>query len=179
MMVAVVLASGKAEYFEQIESTAERATYATKRKGSQREQRATFTIEDARMAGLSGDNWKKYPAAMLRARAKAILARDAYPDALAGCYETDEARDFAPAGAVVRFEAPEPPVQGQVIDAELEPDAGVPAADQSLLSEIEAAQSMAELDAIVPRIKALPETERTALRRAYGIRRDELLAVAG
>jgi hypothetical protein len=179
MMAGVVLASGKAEYFEQVESTAERAIYVTKRRGSQREQRATFTIEEARTAGLSGDNWKKYPAAMLRARAKSILARDAYPDALAGCYETDEARDFAPAGEVLRFEAPAVPGQAQVLNVEIEAEAAPAAQPPALLDEIMAAGSMAELDGLVPRIKALPEADRTAMRGAYRARRDELQAVSG
>ena len=50
-----------------------------------------FTIDDARTAGLLGkDNWKKYPAAMLSARATARAARQAAPDRLAGCYTPDE-----------------------------------------------------------------------------------------
>lgn len=50
-----------------------------------------FTIDDARTAGLlNKDNWKKYPAAMLSARATARAARQAAPDRLAGCYTPDE-----------------------------------------------------------------------------------------
>lgn len=50
-----------------------------------------FDIDEARTAGLLGkDNWKKYPAAMLAARAKANAARQSAPDRLAGCYTPDE-----------------------------------------------------------------------------------------
>lgn len=45
----------------------------------------TWTIEDARRAKLTGkDNWVKYPASMLRARAISECARQACPEALYG-----------------------------------------------------------------------------------------------
>jgi hypothetical protein len=52
----------------------------------------TFTIEDAKAAGLLGkDNWRKYPRAMLRARCLAEAVRAAFPDSmLAGVYHPDE-----------------------------------------------------------------------------------------
>ncbi|MEF3114511.1 hypothetical protein [Streptomyces chrestomyceticus] len=51
----------------------------------------TFTIEDARRAGLLGkDVWKKYPAAMLKARAISAVARDACEEALFGVHYTPE-----------------------------------------------------------------------------------------
>lgn len=50
-----------------------------------------FDIDEARSAGLlAKDNWKKYPSAMLAARAKANAARQSAPDRLAGCYTPDE-----------------------------------------------------------------------------------------
>lgn len=69
------------------------AVYETQRKGSPSPERVEFTIEDAKKADLlNGQNWRKYPRAMLKARAKAELARDVYPDLLAGLY-TDEEMD--------------------------------------------------------------------------------------
>ena len=51
----------------------------------------TWTIEDARAAGVAvGDNWKKYPAAMLRARTISAVARMAFPESIAGMYTPDE-----------------------------------------------------------------------------------------
>lgn len=95
-MVALVLGSGKAEYFRCVEGTDKKATYETKRIGGTPEQ-VTWTIEDATRAGLTGkDNWKKYPRAMLKARCRAELARDVYPDVLAGCYEHSEADEIVP-----------------------------------------------------------------------------------
>lgn len=50
-----------------------------------------FSISDAGRAGLTGgDNWKKYPAAMLRARATSALLRIVCPDAIRGIYTPDE-----------------------------------------------------------------------------------------
>lgn len=89
-MVALVLGRGAAAYFRCIEESDERATYETLRVGAPEPQRATWTIADARRAGLTGGNWTSYPRAMLKARCKASLARDVYPDVLAGCYDESE-----------------------------------------------------------------------------------------
>ena len=88
LMAALILRSGKAEYWELIESSPKSATYATKRIGGRNEQRKTFTVDDARLAQLvkSDGNWTKYPAAMCEARAGSALARIVYPDLLAGVY---------------------------------------------------------------------------------------------
>lgn len=117
LIEALVLRSGKAEYFEMVESTAKIATYATKRVGSRREQSISFAIEDAWRASLvsrdergqdgflgiseSGkpSNWDKYRATMLRHRAKTQLARAVYIDVVLGLYSPDEVSDGAEFGA--------------------------------------------------------------------------------
>ena len=100
LMVALVLKSGMAEYFQMSESTAELCTYVTKRKGNPLPTSLSYTIEQAKQAGLlsptrSGkpSNWMKIPKQMLRARAKSELARLEYPDLLAGLYTPEELRD--------------------------------------------------------------------------------------
>lgn len=109
LIEAEVLRSGKAEYFEFAESTAEIATYVTKRVGGRSEKSLSFTIEDAFRAGLvvrdqdggyrgvseSGkpSNWDKYRATMLRHRCKTQLARAVYPDVVLGLYGADELGD--------------------------------------------------------------------------------------
>ncbi len=109
-MVAVARGSGKCVSFDMIESTDKIATFETVRHGG-KPQRMSFTIEEAKTAGLTNkDNWKKHSAAMLRARAQAALCRVVYQDVLAGVYSDDEAADFS------RSRAPEP------IDVEPEPD---------------------------------------------------------
>jgi hypothetical protein len=50
-----------------------------------------FTIQMAQQAGLTGkDNWRKYPARMLKHRAIAFACRDLFPDVMAGIYTPDE-----------------------------------------------------------------------------------------
>lgn len=99
-MVAIVLGSGKCEYFRRVgEGSADSVTYETKRRGEQ-PQRCTWTKQMAKEAGLFPikDNWRLYPRPMLASRAKAELARDVYPDVLAGCYTMDEIDQGAPEG---------------------------------------------------------------------------------
>ena len=100
LMVALVLKSGMAEYFQLVESTETACTFETKRKGNPHPQRLSYTMEDAKLAGLLGptrsgkpSNWDKMPKQMLRARAKSELARLEYPDLLAGLYTPEELRD--------------------------------------------------------------------------------------
>ena len=101
LMVALVLKSGLAEYFQLIESTDEICTFETHRKGSPRPTRLSYTIEQAKQAGLLAPprpgkqpgNWHKIAKQMLRARCKSELARLEYPDLLAGLYTPDELRD--------------------------------------------------------------------------------------
>jgi 5'-3' exonuclease len=94
LMRALVLKSGKAQYFRCIESTNDSATFTTKRSDDPDapEVKASFTLDDAQRAGLvkPRGGWEKYPAAMCVSRASAKLARLVYPDVLAGIYTPDE-----------------------------------------------------------------------------------------
>lgn len=53
----------------------------------------TFTIEDAKRAGLVDGNWKKYPKAMLRSRAITAGLKSIGFDATAGLYAPGEVTD--------------------------------------------------------------------------------------
>jgi uncharacterized cupin superfamily protein len=90
-MVAVVLVRRDVcEYFKTASVTNDAATVETKRVG-QEAQRYTFSMADARTAGVAGrGNWQRFPSRMLLARARAALARDVYPDLLLGLYDPDE-----------------------------------------------------------------------------------------
>lgn len=81
------------EYLRLAESTDKVATYETKRVGEPQTTRMSFSIEEAQRAGLAGDNWRKYPAAMLRARALSAICRAVYPDLLLGVYSEGELVD--------------------------------------------------------------------------------------
>lgn len=101
LMVALVLKSGLAEYFQMLESTDHECSFETKRKGNPRVKKLCYTIEDAEKAGLlkpprpgkQAGPWHKIPKLMLRARCKSELARLEYPDLLAGLYTPEELRD--------------------------------------------------------------------------------------
>ncbi len=103
-MVALVLKSGLAEYFEPIEFDETHATYETKRKGARNPIKVTHTIEMARQAwpkvkadwekSFLASGWGRVPTDMLCARASARLARMVYPDLLAGLYTPEELSDL-------------------------------------------------------------------------------------
>ena len=100
LMVALVMESGKAEFFELLESSATKATYETKRRGSRNPTRLSWSIQDAERAGLTGRaNWRKHPADMLRARCSSALVRAVYPDVIFGLYSPDEISSGAVAEA--------------------------------------------------------------------------------
>lgn len=56
----------------------------------------TFTVEDAKRAGLWGKAgpWQQYPKRMLQMRARGFALRDAFPDALKGLISAEEAQDI-------------------------------------------------------------------------------------
>ena len=91
LMVALVLKSGLAVYFQMVESTDKICTFETQRQGAPSPQKLSYTIEQAEQAGLLKPSrsgrptaWEKMPTQMLRARAKSEMARLEYPDLLAG-----------------------------------------------------------------------------------------------
>lgn len=196
-MVGLVLSSGVAEYFTCVETTNTVATYETKRKGSPAAQRLSFTIEQARRAHLTGGNWQTYPEAMLRARAKAALARDVYPDALAGCYTEDEVdvlqERSRPVAArpqddgvidaeIVEKPAtalPAPPPSVQLSDDEVKKallrqtieDRSKPNPLRDMIIRITAARTEADLKALEPELKALPEELKTKARQHYRVQK--------
>lgn len=149
-MVAIILGSGKAEYFERVEESEQSVTYETKRRGSLKPRRCTWTLAQAKAAALtSKDNWRLYPRAMLASRAKAELARDVYPDVLAGCFLPDEMERSEP---VERVEAIE---DAEVVDA---------------LGQIEACQTEEALKALAPALSELPPAQKAEAKCRYAAR---------
>lgn len=164
-MVALVLGSGKAVYFRCVESTGTSATYETQRANSPEPERKTFTVEDAKAAGLLGGMYSKYPKQMLEARAKAYLARDVYPDVLHGMMSAEEAQELEPdAVNVEKFEAP-PEHLEEVEDAEVVADA------TTITDAMLSCSSMAELDGLLPDLKQLKGEERDNAKQVYAAQR--------
>jgi hypothetical protein len=86
---ALILARGHELWFE--ESTTTRAIAAGRRNGSDRVARITWTLDDAKRAGVQGQpNWQRYPAEMLRARSSAALARTMFADVIGGLAAAEE-----------------------------------------------------------------------------------------
>lgn len=93
LMRALVLAAGHDIWV--VESNSTRCTVGGKRTNSERESTFTWTLDDARKAGLDGrQNWRKYPRAMLLARATSEVVRAVFPDVVAGVsYSVEELTD--------------------------------------------------------------------------------------
>lgn len=111
-----------------------RAAYETQRVGDPSPTSMGFTIEEAKAAGLAGgDNWRKYPAAMLRARALSAICRAVYPDLLLGVYDPDELaatpeKDVTPAeSGAAAVEAVKAKVRkARLLEVPVEPPAPTP-----------------------------------------------------
>lgn len=89
LMRAQIMRAGHEIYIE--DSTNTRVTVTGIRAGTGRTLSITWSVDDARTAGLlSKDNWKKYPRAMLTARATSEVARGLFPDCLGGMAYTPE-----------------------------------------------------------------------------------------
>ncbi len=121
LMAGIVKRSDVCEYLVIKEMEATRCTITTQRRGDPEPTTMTWTMEDANRAGLRGDNWKKYPQAMLKARCMAQICRAVYPDVVAGLYDPDE---LGPEPQRQTTQEPEPDrVVAQLVEepADLEP----------------------------------------------------------
>ncbi|SDF82563.1 hypothetical protein [Thalassobaculum litoreum] len=96
---ALVLASGLAEEITETwdgEGEKLRAICRVKRRGESAVHEQTFSVADAREAGLiDKDIWKKYRRRMLQMRARAFALRDKFPDVLKGLAVREEVEDYA------------------------------------------------------------------------------------
>jgi hypothetical protein len=168
LMVALVKRSPTCKFFKLAKSTNEVATYVTDRIG-EGETEMSFTMEDARLAGVaSKDNWRKYPAAMLRARCIAALARAVYPDLLAGIYEADS-EEIAAAGRANKM----PSSSGSdVVDAEISAEPTpepIPTADW--IAKFDAAKTADEIKALQTECKAAVTDEAALLEIGIAFKR--------
>lgn len=117
LMRALVLQHGHELNYSDVSTTS--VTAEGRRKGSERWTRVTWTMDDAKRGGLDGkQNWRRWPRAMLIARATAELCRMIFPDVLAGISHTveelsdgnvsDDLVDFGPPEIVTTTPAPPP-----------------------------------------------------------------------
>lgn len=117
--MGLVRASGLCEFvFEAVTGEGERmiGVCRVKRKGEKEQIERTFSVDDAKKAGLWGKQgpWQQYPKRMLQMRARAFALRDLFADVLGGLYIAeeleglDEPKDVTPRAPVsgVRTEPP-------------------------------------------------------------------------
>lgn len=169
-MVAVIHGSGKCEYFERVAESDTSVTYETKRVGAKSPRTCTWTLQMAKTAGLHlKDNWRAYPRAMLASRAKSELARDVYPDVLAGCY-TDDEIERTPNTAPSR--PTPPPAKDEIPDAEIvtETSGGEPPE----LAAIDSAETEAALQALAPALGKLTNGWKKIAKERYAARLKKL-----
>ena len=92
-VIALVRSSPACEYVIE-EDDGRVATCRVKRRGEP-EQLRTFSMEDAKAAGLLGKQgpWTQYPKRMRQMRARAFALRDVFPDVLRGLPVAEELQD--------------------------------------------------------------------------------------
>lgn len=181
-MRAQILAAG--HRFRIVEHTDTKCTVAAHRSDWADDEwpEVSFTIEQAKQAGLAGgDNWKKYPADMLLARATTRMAKAYFSDVTNGLNSVEELLDITPSSgprpslgevAAQRDAQPaeepgQPPAEtgadGQPIqDAELvDDDAADEAVRQNVLAEAARSQASAEAEqtAVSPDVQAQADAD--------------------
>ena len=92
-VIALARNSSACEYIIETQ-TATEATCRVKRRGEP-EQVRTFSMSDAKAAGLAGKQgpWTQYPKRMMQMRARAFAIRDVFPDVLKGLPVAEEVMD--------------------------------------------------------------------------------------
>ena len=119
-VIGLIYASGKAEYLKEWsvgEGDELTFWFETKRQGNPLPIARSFSVADAKRAGLWGKQgpWSSYPKRMLAMRARGWGARDAYPDVLGGLLIDAEAMDTPSSLGV--------PVPAQEVAAAITPSA--------------------------------------------------------
>ncbi len=113
------------KYFTRLEASAITATFETQRQGDPKPVKMTFTIEEAKRAGLMrpDSGWVKFPERMLEARASAALARLVYADLVGGIYTPEEVEEFtAPETATPLAPSPTTPPAAPTSAQDAPPD---------------------------------------------------------
>ncbi len=128
--LALVRGSGLLDFYEEKQVGAKGKDdfgycVTAKRKCDNSKYSETFTVADAKVAGLWGKPgpWTQYPARMLKFRARGFLLRDAFGDVLKGMRTYEEARDYIDIDA----EVVETPKQKLFAPKTPEPEAAVEA----------------------------------------------------
>ncbi len=164
------------------------ATCVVKRKDRETPVVRSFSLEDAKKAGLlSNKSWMNYPKRMLQSRARSYALRAAFPYVLLGMASADEQSDAAavemgraevvPATPVV-LPKPKKPEVTETVEAEIEtveePE-HMPASSVSDIQKIqEAIASAATQEELMAIWKKIPTAVRGTLKHELQTRKKEL-----
>jgi hypothetical protein len=130
-LLALIMASAEFEDIdEKIEGKGEQmvASCMVMRVGKKRAVVRTFSVEDAKLAGLwsKAGPWKSYPQRMLQMRARSWAIRDAFPDVLRGLSSAEEQADVVAVSP--EQQAPPPPTAEPLVVAKPEAPSDQPPA---------------------------------------------------
>ena len=169
-LVALVKRSPACKSFRLVETSDERATYATERVGEEGVTKLTYTISQAKQAGLvNKDNWKHHPAEMLRARASAALCHAVYPDVTLGIYAREEIEDepsLAGEGAAPHRITTEQ-LQARVVGADESKPEAAPITDEEIEAALRAAKDADALRANAKNLQHEHPKARTRIKAAF------------
>ncbi len=185
-VIALVRGSGLLERIEETVSETS-ATCTVQRRGEAPTAR-TFSMDDAKRAGLSGKQgpWTQYPKRMMQMRARAWALRDVFPDVLRGVHVAEEAEDMPVERVVTAGPAPALPanstrtesVKAKLAAKRKQPSGPAPDIDD-VMSAIASAEDLAALKQTAAMAsKLVSDTDKTAARDAYAARKAALTAAA-
>jgi len=162
------------------------ATCVLKRKGAATPITRTFSIEDAKQAGLLGKQgpWTQYPRRMLQMRARSWAARDGFADVLRGLQVREEVADYREPREPERVDTSEPPrlsllerkePEPEVVEAESESvlPSGTEDMDawlQLAMDDAKSAQSLEVLEGLYGELDAFVEAGTVTTEQAKAIK---------
>lgn len=163
-VLGIVKASGVEEYTEEnYNAETKTATCTTKRKDDPVVVTRSFSIEDAKKAGLASKPgpWQQYPLRMLQLRARSWALRDKYPDLLKGLQVREEVEDFS-----VETSAVEEPVLRK---SEISANLGGPAAANAIRTDVISDAERKDLMELAVGNNIPPAAIKEMLKEKYGI----------
>ena len=181
-MIALVQGSGVLEDMtEELDPDGKFATCTVTRGGKQLSR--TFTLEDAKVAGLTGKQgpWKQYPRRMLQMHARAWALRDMFADVLKGVYIAEEARDIPTEGVTVDVAPKASKDRAERARAALTneknkaPDSVLPPSLEQVIEAISSADTESALGAAADLAAGLVDrAEKSKARKAWKARKAEV-----
>lgn len=176
-MIALVQGHPLCEYIKESIHDG-KATCTVKRRGDEDEYTVTFSVDDAKKAGLFGKagTWQQYPNRMLQMRARGFALRDKFSDILKGLISKEEAMDYADNENQVPPKRVTSSIVSRLIEAKsIQHDQ---TALQAVLLFIAKAQDIEQLKAVIEEVKKLEtEEDKQTARNAYKQKKETLKAL--